>query len=362
MNAGAGGRPMTARLPSLDGLRAVSIGLVIGAHATRTYGFPEWMGAAAPFIFDGLLGVRVFFVISGFLITWLLLRELDERGAIDLGAFYKRRLLRIFPVFYLYLATVCLSALWIHRDFSDGEWIAAAAFVRNFLEGGWTLGHLWSIAVEEQFYLFWPLTLVLLKSRRQLVVVAGAVILLAPIARVLVYLSPWRHIPGFGFVTQADSLMVGALLAVVLADRSPMAAAVRRRLENTRRVQVVALAIIYAVWLLTSHGLAGRLTVPFGPTAQHFAIAAFIATVVLVPRGAAFRVLNYPLLAWVGVLSYSLYIWQQLFLYPATYEDGDLWWRTFPANLVLLLLVSCASFYLVEKPFLKLKQRFAVAS
>lgn len=349
------------RLPSLDGLRAISILMVIAAHAVRTAGFPEWLKPFADYLWAGSLGVTTFFVISGFLITWLLLCEQDRTGRIDLAAFYKRRVLRIFPVFYTFLLVVLLLTLWHHRDFTTAEWLSAATFTRNYYPGHWTLGHLWSIAVEEQFYLLWPFTLTLLRNRQRMLVAALVVIVVAPVLRVLLHLSPWSWIAHYGFFTHADSLMFGCLLAILTG--TPLGERLRLQLQARRRaIQLGAMAAIYGVWMLSLHGLLGFLTVPFGTTVQGLAIAALIASVVLVETGTLYRLLNLRAMAAIGVISYGLYIWQQIILYPGAYPDGDLWWRAFPQNLVIVFVVAWLSYLVIERPFLHLKRKFAVAA
>ena len=143
------------RLPSLDGLRAVSIVLVLGAHLTGTRYYPvpdSWV-----FHEYAQLGVRIFFVISGFLITSLLLKEREKTGRVDLRGFYRRRFYRIMPVAYLYMLTVAITA-WGTLPVRD---IAGAfTYTINFnTHATWLLGHFWSLANEEQFYLLWPCVL-----------------------------------------------------------------------------------------------------------------------------------------------------------------------------------------------------------
>lgn len=348
------------RLPSLDGLRAVSILMVLAAHSVRTAGFPDWLKPYSGYLWSGGLGVRTFFVISGFLITWLLLREQAQTGRIDLVAFYKRRMLTIFPVFYAFLGTVLLLSLWVYRDFSLSEWLSAATFTLNYYPGHWTLGHLWSISVEEQFYLLWPFTLTLLETPRRLLIAAAVVILAAPVLRVLFYLSPWRWLGDYAFFTHADSLMFGCLLAIL--GSTDLGARLRQPLLLYRRwVQLVVVAAIYGIWMLSLHGRWGLFTVPFGATVQGMAIAALIASVVWCQAGTLYRWLNLRPMAAIGVISYGLYLWQQLILYPAAYPDGDLWWRAFPQNLVIVFMVAWLSYRWIERPFLRLKRKFAVA-
>ena len=324
----------------------------------RNWEFPPTF-ARGSYVWSGTLGVRVFFVISGFLITYLLLNEQARTGHVSLGLFYKRRMLRIFPVFYAFLLFVLVITTLIHRDFSTAEWLSAASFTRNYFPGHWTLGHLWSVSVEEQFYLLWPLVLTTLKTERKLRLASYVVIVAAPFIRIALHVSPWPWIGDYAFFTHCDSLMFGCLLAILVAGE------MRERIHNflkeyRRATQIVLIAAIYLTWMLSQHGVLGYLTVPFGPTLQSAATAGIIASVVLAEEGTIYRFLNHPAMMEVGIISYGLYIWQQFFLYPAPYPDGDLWWRAFPQNILITFMVAALSYRLIEKPFLKLKNKFVV--
>lgn len=191
--AGAG-----SKIPSLDGFRAISILLVLYGHLYGTRGYPsstfgsamQWLGDVAH------LGVLVFFIISGFLITWLLMGERAQSGHISLKNFYLRRSLRIFPAMYT-LMLALLIATWLGwvqlegRDFA----FAMTYTVNYFPNHPWQIGHLWSLAIEEQFYLLWPFALLLLRERRALMLALGA-IFLGPLVRAAIrqYMFPLTQI------------------------------------------------------------------------------------------------------------------------------------------------------------------------
>ncbi|HEY0252534.1 MAG TPA: acyltransferase, partial [Kofleriaceae bacterium] len=168
------------RIATLDGLRAISIVVVLFAHLVGTRNMPaightEWVGE---------VGVRTFFIISGFLITTLLLREREKTGDVSLKAFYVRRVFRIMPAFYTYIAVFAALTMIGWVAIARVDFAYAIAYIMNFHEHhGWELGHLWSLAVEEQFYFIWPVAFVLLGTRGALKFALGAVIA-APILRV----------------------------------------------------------------------------------------------------------------------------------------------------------------------------------
>jgi peptidoglycan/LPS O-acetylase OafA/YrhL len=165
-------------------MRAVSIALVLLSHASATRGAPAWLGRALPAVGAGNLGVRVFFVISGLLITRLLLREQRRTGGVALGAFYLRRTFRIFPAYYVFLgALVAAAALGWRAPVPELALLHAATYTTNYsLIETWVVGHTWSLSVEEQFYLLWPPLLAWAGGRAAFLVARGFV-LLAPAIR-----------------------------------------------------------------------------------------------------------------------------------------------------------------------------------
>ncbi len=337
-----------ARIPTLDGLRAISIVLVLCAHVPGTGIIPVmpklmWLGEA---------GVRTFFVISGFLITTLLLREREKTGRISLKDFYIRRVFRIFPAFYTYIGVFVVLALagWVVIPRSDFAF--AAAYAMNFHEHrAWYLGHMWSLAVEEQFYILWPVVFVVLGARRASWFAVGAVIA-APILRVatLRVRPEWSGLLDQAFPFVFDSIALGCTLALV-----------RPRLEAWPRYR----ALLAAPWFwLVPIGLILTLMITkpvvemgLTTTLGNLGIALAIHRCVLTPDSAFGRILERPTLVWIGTLSYSLYLWQQPFLD----RHDPRWWTTLPVNVALALVVAMVSYYAIEKPCLRLGRRFRTA-
>src|SRR5262249_5138063 len=153
-------------------------------------GFPQHWKAAATYVVNGPLGVTIFFVLSGFLITFLLVSEEIARGAISLRAFYARRALRILPVYAAYVMALVVINQTTAVDLSPCEWATTLTFTKNFACGQWVDGHLWSLSVEEQFYLLWPFALECLPRRRHRGIVA-ACLLAAPVCRLMFFLNGW---------------------------------------------------------------------------------------------------------------------------------------------------------------------------
>lgn len=213
------------RIPSLDGLRGISIFLVLIGHSESTYShYNRWDNFLLTIWGNSNLGVLIFFVISGFLITTLLLNEYEKTGYIKLSHFYLRRAFRIFPAFYCYLSVIfCLWMIGIiHLNWPIFG--ASALFLRNYgalfihsnPSGDWFVGHTWTLAVEEQFYWLWPICLVLLKPNRASLI-AALLIATAPILRTAEYfvLPATREQIPIMLHTRVDSLMVGCLIALL---------------------------------------------------------------------------------------------------------------------------------------------------
>ena len=339
------------KIPSLDGLRAISIVLVVIGHLHATRGFPE-LGLEHVLGDYGLLGVRVFFVISGFLITTLLLRELEQRGTISLRAFYARRALRIFPAAFAFIGAMALADWigWI--DLRRVELVAAVTYTVNYLpEPAWDIGHLWSLSVEEQFYLLWPLALARLGARRG-AWLAAAFFVAAPLVRTAMRLgfsdSALEDLPIFP--AGCDGIAIGCLFAIGRAWLLRQAAYVR----FTGSAWMLALVpLIFVIHHLSSgYTLADLLGYPL----MLLAIATIVeASTRWRHDNLASRVLNWPPLVWLGVLSYSLYLWQQPFLDHHTRAL----YASFPLNLVLALALAMLSYYTLERPLLRLRQRYA---
>ena len=353
---------LPTRIPSLDGLRAVSILLVIFAHAASTHGAPAFFDRPM-FTSLGNVGVRFFFIISGFLITALLLRDFDRYGNIRLKTFYGRRTLRILPAAFFYIATMWVLYLAGILDLrfhlesrtqastAIPDLIHALTFTANYQHDyNWYYNHLWSLSVEEQFYILWPFVLFFFGVRRGLWSVA-AVMILAPVVRLLMY----RY--GGGpeialsreFQAVADALGTGCLTALLHNRLSHTVWAAHLRKPHTVVVAAALIALGYgAVYV------ARPLAYIVGQTLANVGIAILLQHLVRAPEGWAGRLMNTRLLSSIGVLSYSLYLWQQPFL---NFHSTN-WVSAFPQNIVFAVAAALASYTFVERPFLILKDRW----
>lgn len=319
------------RRPALDGLRGIAVLLVLAYHAVGRFEFAA-----------GSVGVTMFFTLSGFLITALLLQESRDRGRVSLGRFYARRARRLLPALAVFLAVVALLALASAPalELSQIPWVLL--YVANWPlafghEMGASLSHMWSLAVEEQFYLFWPLVVIAARRPR---IVAG-VALIGATASFALRLALWSGGQGaeriyYATDTNIGALLVGAALAALMVDGWHPAARVTRWVWPA----VAALAV-----LALSHDrfLLAPLLAP-GIT------AVAIASICVRPST---RPLESRWITGVGKRSYGLYLWHLPLLWTAVPLLP--WARPITATLALAatFVIAWASYRWVETPLLR---------
>jgi peptidoglycan/LPS O-acetylase OafA/YrhL len=351
--------PLAARLaarhlPALDGMRALAVGLVILYH----FGFE-----AVP----GQLGVLVFFVLSGFLITWLLLGEDERTGGVSLRGFYARRVLRIFPAFYAYFLLSAGLLLVTGRAVNWGAAASALFYLGDYHSAIFDppphfLSHTWSLAIEEQFYLLWPvLFLALRRDLRRLTWCLAALIAAVWVHRAALHLagvSP-RYIY-FALDTRLDHLLIGCLLAVLLR-RGGLDGLWRFACRGAYMPAFTLLALAASVAARAYLGEGYRNLLGF--SLEPLLVAALIAQLITFSRHAAWRWVDGRALSYVGRLSYSLYLYQQIVIAVVRKALAGA-----PVAVQLLAAVAvtsalaAASYYLIERPFLRLKDRLSAAA
>jgi peptidoglycan/LPS O-acetylase OafA/YrhL len=335
----------SSHLPSLDGLRAISIALVLLGHLSGTRNFRKIDLGIGDYAH---LGVVVFFVISGFLITRLLISEYEKRGSVSLKLFYARRALRLFPAAYAYIACLCLlSAAGVMHLRPTDLW-HAVTYTINYLPGrSWQVGHLWSLSNEEQFYLIWPCAFVLFSPRRAGWIAAG-VILFGPVARSAGWIflrgTPYYDLELFPMV--ADSIAMGCLLAKISGW-------LETKQWYLRLFHPACSLGLVALVLLINRLMGYTVVAVLGASILNASLAILIHRSVYCSRDWMGRFLNWRPVAFVGLLSYSLYLWQQLFLN----RNSTAWVNAFPQNLCFAVAAALSSYFLLEKPFLRLRRR-----
>ncbi len=354
------GRPHTSHVPALDGMRAVGVILVFLFHL-NVRGF----GA-------GFLGVDIFFVLSGFLITSLLLNEMDSTGRVRLAAFWSRRVRRLLPALVILLlviaAVTAATATYSERQSVRGDLLATTTYVANwrFISTGSyfentgvesPLQHTWSLGIEEQFYLLWPLLLVLLlpllRRPRLTVLVPAALGAVASTALLALLWEPGAADRAYmGTDARIVEPLLGAIAAVVIA--SPKGRAFVQR---------------WGVWMATigAAGLLGLLVVIRPDTSFYYyggavlvsvCTAAVMAALWLDRGGVLHHVLEWPPIVFLGVISYGVYLWHWpfiLWLGVRNPQVGNALARSLLA-VALTIGVATASFYVIERPIRRGRQ------
>ena len=349
-------------IPTLDGWRAVAIALVLMGHASD-----EIARAASALGIQihlphelGLLGVQIFFALSGYLITTNLLEEEASGGNVSLGSFYLRRVFRILPAACVFLLAVALLTAVDVLDVTPWRWFATLFLLSNYTAapGNWYLGHFWSLAIEEHFYLFWPLAFATLaRNGRRLAFCLGAVLAIAVWRAVAFkYHLTWTSAAVFWGRTdlQVDGILCGVALAV--ARRLPRARTVLDGLLS--RPAALPILLLLVVFLDMGAQL-GWKSMMASISLRNALLPLLILSTVLRPGGVVGRVLETSAFRWLGKVSYSLYLWQQLFLVadPSLAPRlGPL--QSFPVGLVASLACAWASFSLVERPLIAWGRRW----
>jgi peptidoglycan/LPS O-acetylase OafA/YrhL len=314
------------RIPSLDGLRAISIAAVVVGHLTKAQHSTALWGAY------GNTGVRIFFVISGFLITKLMLTEHDRTSDISLRDFYIRRAYRILPAALIFIAAAVII------DWKEMTWLhvgAAVFYLADYdFAAPWIFGHLWSLSVEEQFYLLWPAILKRWYEKRVAILVGVSIF--APVLHLVLY---YFKVPsgGYGlFPVLTDNLAVGCLLAV-LEPRIP------------KIPGYVAVMMTFAIVLIPLYTAPTVSRTFFSVLILHPVFLVSIAGVISHVVRHPYRFLNWGPVEWVGRISYSLYLWQEPFCPNPRFRP----WTA----AILALATACISYYVVEQPALKFRNR-----
>jgi peptidoglycan/LPS O-acetylase OafA/YrhL len=346
-------------LPTLDGWRAVAVIGVILFHGRS--GFFAEDSLLYRTCAHGILGVDVFFAISGFLICGLLLKEYEDNGDISLRRFYLRRCFRILPPYYAALAIFCVVSLLGVITLNNADLPSCLLFYRNYMplgideHGGFYTAHFWTLAMEEHFYLVWPMLLLIVKPRR-----AGKT---AFLLAMLVFC--WRVVEGHfqllagllpqaNLLTRTDTRMDGLLWGCLAAIYFPR---IQRVVERIRFSQLwlAPMALLVVTQLMHFPGLT---------LWRASLLPVLLVCTVTQPESWLGRVLEWQPMRWIGTLAYSLYIWQELFLpeIAAVMARGS--FRELqrpPWNLLALLVAACLSRYLVEIPMNRVGRRLSAS-
>lgn len=351
----AGERVKLGYRPGLDGLRAVAVFAVLGYH------YYHWPGG-------GQSGVDLFFVLSGFLITTLLVEEWRERDQISLSRFYRRRALRLLPALWFFLVVwMALSLLTGH--FVLGPYLYGVTYTTNIAQavqqvpgavGLPDLGHLWSLANEEQFYLLWPLLLIVMLRRRWRPLRIATVAATLALAEVVAHdVLDHGRLDFFRF----DAMLIGCAGGILFA--SPLHGKLRRFCCAAPVAAAGAILVSYLLirpptWSFPIGGLSAR------PVNLVFALSAIVTIVWVVEGCPGFRPAHWalaaPPVAFLGRISYALYLWHEAVVKWLSWPNGGnvqsgRWLA--PLGIVCTIAVASVSYWFVERRFLRAKWRLS---
>jgi peptidoglycan/LPS O-acetylase OafA/YrhL len=342
-------------LPTLDGWRAIAITMVLLSHALTNGSARNGSGGFINLLSFrlGTFGVMLFFAISGYLICTRLLVEEETYGFISLRSFYVRRIFRILPAAYTYLGIVALLSAAGTITISHADLSRAAFFYSNYVEPkSWFVGHFWSLAIEEHFYLLWPPILVLAGRKHA----AWACVLMIFVSLALRFLAAQdlpegADLPGYTHL-RLDAFMFPCILAILLRD--------------ARRANWFANTMKPLIWLaviaILAAGIALGMIVEEWRDPQRAVQAALlpvlIVTTVLRPKDWFARLLQLRPIEYLGRISYAVYLWQQL-VFGLGAKAGI--WLT-GAKVMLILILAIATNNWIEEPMIvvgrKISKRF----
>jgi len=363
-----------AYMPQLDALRFFAV-LGVMVHHNWNPKYLPWLLGDLSF---GALGVRLFFVLSGFLITGILLdcRNTAEKEGLPLmffiKQFYARRFLRIFPIYYL---TVIVALL---ADIPDARqiWVWLITYSTNIyitITNEWVgrVGHFWTLAVEEQFYLFWP-WIILFVPRKRLLPILLFFISLGPIYRAFAYkmypFNIWEA--DFKAATftlgSLDSLVIGALLALLWSSGIP-----KLTLERymTRLVLPIGLIVFTGCLLLYHYNIKPSLIFIVGDFATALIFAWLVGAAGMGFKGMVGRILEFPVLIYLGRITYGIYVYHNLtpLILVPVFESIGISLQVpsqfnFVVSSLLTILIAIPSWHFIELPINNLKRHFEYAS
>jgi len=356
--------PVSGRyLPELDGVRAIAVGLVLLVHCVIVpeHGLVAW--ALRHTLSNGWIGVDLFFALSGYLITSILLRAKSRPHYFR--NFYARRFLRIFPLYYAIIGILAVAAGWLsfgpfrpawpYLTYTSNLWLVFSGH-----EWG-PLGHTWSLAIEEQFYLLFPV-LVLWLDKRRLRYLLWTLVALSPVIRVVTNALTFPGASSFATFCRLDILAMGALIAVTFDDRTEISDAAVKRLKLALGSLTALSAIL---WLTKQLDFKKVFFNAIGLTVIEATAALFVCFVLVGPGRVMGKLLQFPLAVGMGRISYGIY----LIHYPVVrIVEGEVrqhladgWGRTAAiavTSIVLTLIIAIISWVSFERPILRLKRLF----
>ncbi len=341
-------------IKGFDALRAFSIILVLLSHLGLRSFLPEndYSQTRLWNVISGGTGVAIFFTLSGFLITMILIRERNKNGKINLKNFYIRRFLRLLPPLLIFYTLVVILMLSGSIKSNQVGLIYSFFYIYNYIPTVYysaELGHTWSLALEEQFYFIWPILLSIFKKIKGI-----SIIIFITIGSCIAgyYIFPSMGITSSyrtstWFIPAVAPIMIGSFAALLEAHYREEWK--KRFIGNKRILFLAVILFLYPLYSLDA-------TLIFGTILRAISISVILIWIMHNQETKFVRALEFKPLQYLGKISYGVYVFQGLFL--TTGPTGKMEIQHFPLNILLTLLIAIASFELVEKPVIKLKKHF----
>jgi len=354
-------------LSGLNGIRTIAAGGVLFSHinlALDKFGLGSYSlfgfknGRAKSWVL-GEHGVTMFFVLSGFLITYLLLKEFKKTSTIDIRKFYLRRILRIWPLYFLYLLlTLLLLRDDITLNFNIGYYVAFLANIPFVIKQSYAgMEHLWSISIEEQFYLFWPFVFLIFVKGKFLIKTSCFIIALSLLRIVIWWVIPFSTLALFSVVNRFDCMVLGALGAYLVQGNYRVI-----EILNLKVIQIFVWGIVSLLILDKFHFVNSILEI--------FIVEGITLVIIIGQINVKNRIINLEntVFSYIGKLSFGLYVYHPLVIILAyKYLNFNLF-ESLYLNVVSVfvfvffatLSVSHISYFYFERWFLNLKSRYSV--
>lgn len=356
-------------IKGFDGLRCYSIVLVVITHLGIAHQFEEgtYLRDHVFYFFSGPAGVNIFFAISGFLITTLILNEIRDTGKLNIKFFFFRRFLRLLPpIIPFYIALFFFMKLGYVRDTTIGL-LASVFYLFNFVPKAkiaWSteLSHTWSLAVEEQFYILWALVFKFFNERKRYILIFVLLGLCVAAFYVLpsieIHINKQRHfLEDVFFVNRwtipaIAPILIGALFALFNSSNYQN---IRTKFEGTAPGIISFIVFLSPLYLpdilmpivMVFHGLGTTLILLWVYNNQTRPII---------------RLLEWSPIKYIGVISYGVYIWQGFFVRSSPSATPKIWVHDLPYNVIFTFLVAILSYELFEKKVLRLKKRYKITT
>lgn len=341
-------------IKGFNALRAISVILVVITHLDLSDWIPntDFVMKRVWLLISGSFGVQIFFVLSGYLITRILLNEQTRKGTINFKNFFARRFIRLLPPLLLFFVIILVANFFDYLTNAKDSIFYAVFYIYNFVPKNvysLEMGHLWSLAVEEQFYLLWPFTLTFVRKFKFIFILT----ILFVIACGLFNLFHTRlelnndYFVGRWFIPASCPIFIGCLGALVQHHFSEKTAFFAS--NATIAWPVILITYLYPLY-------APEKLISLSIVVQSIAIISLLLHIVHAQDKKWVNLLEFKPLAYIGLISYGIYVYQGIFL--RTGGGSEIWFQQFPTNIIFVALIAVVSYELIEKPLLKLKRHF----